>query len=610
MISRGEPGSRTWTAVLARGEDLLGVAALAAMALLPALEVLGRRLFGVGVPGGGVLVQHLTLWIAFLGAALASREGRLLSLSAGASLLPSNLQAVARVLTAGVGAAVATLLAWASLNLVLAERAGGKPLVTGLPLWVAETIMPIGFAAVALRLAWRAGPTWPSRALAGFGLLAGGLLALAPEALARFPAWPGLLLLLVATLLGAPIFVALGGAALLLFLRAGVPIAAVPVETYRLVASPTLPTIPLFTLAGYLLAESGAPSRLIRLFRALFGWVPGGTAVVTALLCAFFTTFTGGSGVTILALGGLLLPALLEDRYPERFSLGLLTASGSLGLLFPPCLPVILFGVVAATPIDRLYLGGLVPGLLLVALVAGWGVSQALRSGAGRVPFAWREAAAAVWAVKWELGLPVLVLLGLFGGLATLVETAAAAALYALLVEGGIHRDLRLRGDALRVMVECVTLVGGVLIILGVALGFTSYLVDAGVPALGAAWVREVIHSRWLFLLALNLFLLVVGCLMDIFSAIVVVVPLIAPMGEAFGVDPVHLGIIFLANLELGYLTPPVGMNLFLASYRFGRPLSEICRAVGPPLLLLGAGVLLITYFPALSTALPALLGR
>jgi tripartite ATP-independent transporter DctM subunit len=384
----------------------------------------------------------------------------------------------------------------------------------------------------------------------------------------------------------------------------------VPAEAYRLVVSPTLPTIPLFTLAGYLLAESGAPSRLIRLFRALFGWLPGGTAVVAALICAFFTTFTGGSGVTILALGGLLLPALLEDRYPERFSLGLLTASGSLGLLFPPCLPVILFGIVAATPIDRLFLGGLAPGLLLVGLVAVWGVCEALRRGAGRLPFDWREAAAAVRAAKWELGLPALVLLGLFGGFATLVETAALAALYALVVEAVVHRDLRLGRDAPRVMVECVTLVGGVLIILAVALGFTSYLVDADVPARGAAWVREAIHSRWLFLLALNCFLLVVGCLMDIFSAIVVVAPLVTPMGAAFGVDPVHLGIIFLANLELGYLTPPVGMNLFLASYRFGRPLSEVVRAVVPPLLLLGAGVLLITYLPALSTALPRALLR
>lgn len=610
MNSRRKLAGGTWTAVLARGEELVALAALSAMALLPVLEMLGRRFLGAGVPGGGVLVQHLTLWIALLGAALAAREGRLLSLSAGVNLLPANLQSAARVLTAGVGAGVATLLAWASLHLVLAERAGGKLLIPGLPLWVVEMIMPIGFSVVALRLAWRAGPTWPSRALAGFGLLAGGLLALAPGAVARIPAWPGLLLLLVATILGAPIFVALGGAALVLFLRAGVPIAAVPVEAYRLVASPTLPSLPLFTLAGYLLAESGAPSRLLRLFRALFGWLPGGTAVVATLICAFFTTFTGGSGVTILALGGLLFPALLQDRYPERFSLGLLTASGSLGLLFPPCLPVILFGVVAATPIDRLFLGGLVPGLLLVALVAGWGVCQALRSGAGRIPFDWTEAAAAVRAAKWELGLPVLVLLGLFAGLATLVETAALAALYALVVEGGIHRDLKLRGDGLRVMVECVTLVGGVLLILGVALGFTSYLVDAEVPARAAAWVREAIHSRWLFLLALNLFLLLVGCLMDIFSAIVVVVPLIAPMGEAFGVDPVHLGVIFLANLELGYLTPPVGMNLFLASYRFGRPLSEICRAVGPPLLFLGAGVLVITYFPALSTALPAFLAR
>jgi len=366
------------------------------------------------------------------------------------------------------------------------------------------------------------------------------------------------------------------------------------------VASPLLPSIPLFTLAGYLLAEGGASRRLLRVFTAFFGWLPGGLAIVTAAACAFFTIT--GSGVTILSLGGLMLPLLLKARYPEGFSIGLLTASGSLGLLFPPSLPVILYGVYSQTPIDRLFIGGLVPGLLMVLLAAAWGVRQGLRSGAGRAPFTWQEAWKSLWEAKWELGLPVVVLAGLFGGFATLVETAALTVLYAFLVECFFYRDLSLRRDYVRVAIECATVVGGVLVILGVAMGLTNYLVQAEAPALLFSWVRAHVHSRWVFLLLLNVFLLVVGCLMDIFAAIIVVVPLITPMGAAFGVDPVQLGIIFLVNLELGYLTPPVGMNLFLAAYRFQQPVSRVCRASLPFLLILLLGVLVITYVPILTT--------
>jgi tripartite ATP-independent transporter DctM subunit len=406
------------------------------------------------------------------------------------------------------------------------------------------------------------------------------------------------------------VFTALGGAALILFWGEGVPIASIPVETYRLTVSPTLPTIPLFTLAGYFFAEGGASKRLVRVFQALAGWVRGGPAIATALVCAFFTSFTGASGVTILALGGLLMPVLRYAGYSERSSLGLLTACGSLGLLFPPSLPVILYGIVSHTPIDRLFLGGFLPGILMLLIVAWWGAREGARSGVAPSKFDAGEARRAIWEAKWELLLPLIVLIGLYGGFATLVEAAALTALYAFIVETFVYRDLTVGRDAPRVMSECGILVGGVLLILGVALGLTNYLIDAQVPARGVAWVTSTISSPLVFLFLLNLFLLVVGCLMDIFSAIVVVVPLIAPMGEAFGINPVHLGIIFLANMELGYLTPPVGMNLFLASYRFEKPLMEICRAVVPWLLILLGGVLIITYVPFLTTALPAWLGR
>jgi C4-dicarboxylate transporter, DctM subunit len=336
----------------------------------------------------------------------------------------------------------------------------------------------------------------------------------------------------------------------------------------------------------------------MRTFTALVGWMPGGLAVVTTLLLAFFTPFTGASGVTILSMGGLLLPMLVEARYPEGTSIGLVTVAGSIGLLLPPSLPVILYGIYAQTPIDQLFVAGLIPGFLLVVAVAGWGAWRGWFSGAQRVRFNVREAAAATWDAKWELLLPVVVLTGILGGFATLVEAASLTVLYALIVECFVYRDLRLRTDLPRIAAECGTLVGGFLIILGVALGFTNFLIHAEIPMQALAWVKLHIHSKLVFLLALNGLLLVVGALMDIYSAILVVVPLITPMAAAYGVHPLHLGVIFLANMELGYLTPPMGENLFLSSFRFRRPLSRVYADTLPYCAMLLATVLLITYAP------------
>jgi tripartite ATP-independent transporter DctM subunit len=377
----------------------------------------------------------------------------------------------------------------------------------------------------------------------------------------------------------------------------------VSAETYRLVVSPTLPAIPLFTLAGFLLAEGGAPQRLLRLVRALVGWFPGGTAVVATLLCALFTVFTGGSGVTILALGALVASALAADGYQERFSLGLITASGSLGLLLPPALPLILYGIVAGVPIEDLFRGGLLPGLLLIGIVAAWAMREGVRSGVPRQRFTLGEVGGALWAAKWELAIPITVATVLFSGIATVVESAAVAAALVALTQLAIHRDIPF-SRLLDVLRECLVLVGGVLVILGVALGLTSWMVDAEIPAKLVEAAQEHLGSKLMFLLALTLFLLIVGCLMDIFSAIIVVAPLLVPLGEAFGIHPVQLGIIFIANLELGYLTPPVGLNLFLASYRFDKPLWEVARAVLPFLLIRIVGVLLVTLVPALTLVL------
>ena len=614
---------------LARLEDIVAAVILALMVLLPVIEVLARLGLGRGIPGGIPLTQNLTLWIGFVGAVIAARENRLLQLATG-HFLPERWAPVARAFTHAVGAAICVLLAEGSRQLVLVERDSPTDLALGINTYHAQLILPVAFALLAVRLVWSAGrsiegPTeaavapnqvpwsWRPVAFAGLGL-AFGLWAIRQpffvDGAPMGPAWPWLVVLLVATLLGGPIFVAIGGAAVVLFLADGIPAAAIPVETYRLSVQPTLAAIPLFTFAGFLLAEGRASERLLAVFRGFFGWIPGGTAVVCAVVCAFFTVFTGGSGVTILALGGLLFQALQADQYRERFSLGLLTASGSLGLLLPPALPLILYGIVAEISIEDLFIGGIFPGLLMIGLIAGWGLREGIRTGVPKTPFDAGEGLRATWAAKWELLLPIVILAAIFSGFATVVEASAVAAAYVVISQCFVHRDVRLVRDLPRVMVQCSVLVGGVLIILGVAMGLTSYMVDARIAQGLLDLVSENISSKLVFLLCLNLFLLLVGCLMDIFSATVVVVPLILPLGAAFDIHPVHLGILFIANLELGYLTPPVGLNLFLASYRFDRPLLEVYRAALPMLVILGIGVLLVAYWPGLTLGLLGWLGR
>lgn len=617
-----------------RTEDAILVIALLVMALIPVVELVGRTWFSIGIPGATEYVQHLTLWIGFLGAMLASREDKHLKISAAVIWLPVRVSRVVDCVGAFISAAVCAGLFGASLELVVAEapglppwtaqvipdfierwlnpfglfESGGLTTVGGwIPIWVAEAVMPFGFAVMAVRFIFRASKRAWVRAFVGLSLPAMILLPVLCSGYASQLVLPGLILLVVAAGLGTPIFILLGGAALLLFWGNGVTIAAIPAETYRIVASPIFPTIPLFTLAGFILSEGRASERLVRVFKALFGWIPGGLAVAATLLCAFFTTFTGASGVTILALGGLLLPVLLKGGFKENFSVGLLTSTGSLGLLLPPSLVVILYGVIAHVPIIDLFKAGLVPGVLLIAPICLFCVWQGFKTGAGRAPFAFREAAASIWIAKWEVIMPIFLLVLIFSGLCTLVEASAVLVIYALIVEGFIYRDLSLKGLA-TMLVKCGALVGGVLIILGVAMGLTSYFVDAQVPMHAATWATKHLHSKWAFLLALNGGLIIVGCFMDIYSALIVVVPLILPMAESFGVHPAHLGIIFLANLQLGYLTPPVGMNLFLGSFRFERPLTSVSRDALPFLLMMAAVALLITYVPWLSVGVMELL--
>ena len=583
-----------------RIENAVAITVLAVMAVLPIVEIVGRVIVGRGISGSIVIVQNLTLWITLLGAALAARSERLLGLST-LRFLPASTQRPVKIFTSAAAVAVGTTLAYAGLDFVQIEREFGDIVAWNIPIWIVLSILPVGFAAITGRLIWHAAPDWLGRGLASLGLLV-------PLAFTSLPGIenvgivvPAILVIVAATALGMPIFAAIGGAALVLFWNDFTPATAVPGETYRLTASPMLPAIPLFALAGYVLAEGSASRRLTRLFTACFGWMPGGLAIVATLVLAFFTPLTGASGITILSMGGLLLPVLVGARYPERTSMGLVTVSGSIGLLWFPSLPVFLYGFYANLDYAQLFVGGLLPGVLLVVVVAGWGAYQGWKRGVARTPFVAGEARAAMWEAKWELLLPVVVLGGIGGGYTTLVEAAALTVLYTLVVECAIQRGLSVRRDLPGIFVECATLVGGFMIILSVALGFTNFLIIAEVPTMAIDWVQSRIDSPLVFLLALNLFLILVGALMDIYSAIVVIVPLIAPIAAAYGIDPVHLGIVFLANMELGYLMPPMGENLFLSSYRFDKPLTEVYRSTLPYTVLLLGTVLLITYVPGMT---------
>ncbi|HEU4385737.1 MAG TPA: TRAP transporter large permease subunit [Anaeromyxobacteraceae bacterium] len=634
---------------LRRGAVLTGnlavVLVLLAMIALPVAATV-VRVMKWKLPGFAVMVQHLTLWVGFLGALLATRKGKHLHLSAIDAVPPGWPRLAARLLTSAVSAAVCAVLAYASARLVRVETEASREVVRGVPFWWSMTVMPVACAFMALVFAWRtergdrwrwlqrglaigaavlvfllgeaAAPDpggWPLSSLGalgrGFSSAAAALgSALGPLARVEFLVWLFGLLVGLAFLAGAPVFVGMAGLAMVLFLRDGTPVAAVPTHTFTLASSSTLAAVPLLTVAGYVLAEGGAAQRLVRAYRGLFGWMPGGLAVMAAFVCALFTTFTGASGVTILALGGLILPSLLQGRYPEGFSLGLVTASGSLGLLFPPSLPVILYGVVAQAPIEHLFLGGLLPGLLMIAMVAAYGVWTGVRCGAPRQPFRPREALTSLWGARWDLGLPTLVVVSVVSGYATVVEAAALAAAYSLVVELVVFRSVKPLHDLPRVLLDAATLVGSVLILLGVALGLTSWFVDAEIPGRLVEWMTAHVRSPALFLLMLNAALLVMGSILEIYAAIVVMAPLVAPLGQAYGVDPIHLGVVFLANLELGFLFPPMGLNLFLSASRFQKPLPYLWKQALPFLLIMAGSVLLITYIEPMTTGVVRLLTR
>ena len=406
--------------------------------------------------------------------------------------------------------------------------------------------------------------------------------------------------LVLLAVFGAPLFTVIAAGAMLGYQREAIDLMAIAIEVLGLADMPMLSAIPLFTFAGYVLSKSNAPQRLVRLTGALLGWMPAGLALVSLAACAFFTAFTGASGTTIIALGAILYPALKQDGYPDKFSLGLVTACGSLGLLFAPSLPLILYGVVAEISIDGLFRAGILPGILMIVLLGAYGLWVSRHNRQPLKPFSWNEAGAALWEAKWEIPLPFFVLGGIYSGFFAVSEAAAVTALYVLIVEVLVLREISFR-DLPGVMRESMLLVGGILIILGVSLASTNYMIDAGVPQQILAYITDFVTSQASFLALLFVFLLILGAILDIFSAIVLVVPLILPIAAQYGVNPFHLGIVFLAAMELGYLTPPVGLNLFISSYRFERPIMNVYAATFPFLMILALCVLIIMYWPALS---------
>jgi tripartite ATP-independent transporter DctM subunit len=415
-------------------------------------------------------------------------------------------------------------------------------------------------------------------------------------------------LLIIMILLGLPLFIGILAAAMLGLYSNQVQLTAIAIEITRLANAPVLLAIPLFTFAGYLLAEGGTSARLVRFSRSLLGWIPGGLGVVALISCAFFTAITGATGITIVALGGLLLPAMLAEHYDENFSLGLVTISGSLGLHFPPSLPIILYGFVSGTNIESLFLAGLIPGILIVGIPCLFSIYMGKRWKLKRPVFSDREFLVALKNAAWELAIPIFILTAIYSGFSTANETAALTVVYVLIVKTLVFRELHLTRDLPRVMNESIKMVGGIMIILGAALGFTNYLIDALIPMKILGILESMVENKIGFLIMLNIFLILVGCMMDIFSAILVVVPLIVPLAQKFGIDPVHLGVVFLANLGIGYNTPPVGLNLFIASSRFNIPVIKLYKATLPFLLLLLFTLLLITYWPGLSLFLPGLI--
>jgi tripartite ATP-independent transporter DctM subunit len=603
--------------------------ALSLLALIPFAELVLRPL-KMAIPASKGLITHLFLVAGFFAAMLTSKTGEHISITAVQYIRHDKVKRALEFTSALLSIFVLSLLVWNCISFIKYGLMGR--MIGPVPERIFAVAMPLGYAVMTLRILLRL-DLGRKRLLAGAAILLGTAAALPaiakllwgfepPEPffswvntlydMAWFIRLPAVLFLILAAFTGMPIFAAIGGIAMIMLQAGQGEPEAAPIQIFSALTDADIIAIPLFTLTGFFLSESKAGERLVRTFRALFSWLPGGMIIATVIICAFFTSFTGASGVTILALGGILHTILTENRYNERFSIGLLTSVGCIGLLFPPSLPIILVASTSNTilhfmnvpvtySIIHFFIGALIPGLILVLamIAAGMTISAKIK-----IPSEKFNPAHAFQSLKesfFEILLPIILILGYFSGRLSLAEASAISVIYVVIVEVFINKDIAV-ADIPKVFLKAVKIIGGVLAILAMAKALSYAIIDSRVPERFTFWMQSAIQSKWVFLLLLNLALLITGCLMDIFSAILVVLPLIVPLGHAYGIDPVHLGIIFIMNLEVGYLTPPVGLNLFLSSYRFEKPFAQVCRYVLPFLIIQFAVVLLVTYVPVLST--------
>ena len=572
---------------------------------LPIFQILGRYINFFSIPASQEIVQHMTLWIGFIGAVIAARSNKLLSVVREPVFKSLKKVSLSQFFVHIFSLSVVFVLSVSYLKMIQIGFQYPDYIAPFIPTWFAQSIIPFGLILIWYQMILTSSSDLKYRLFISiFSIIPTVILYFWQFPLANpLFLWTKVIFSIVLVAFGLPIFILLASLAIFFFLSEPSDwatnydlISTISDSAYRIVVSPTLAAIPIFTLAGYILAESNISDRLIKFFKASLGWLPGSTVLIVVLLCAFFTALTGGSGVTILALGAILYPILVHDGYSKKFSLGLITTAGSLGLLFPPSLPAIIYSVTAGINPLELFRLALIPAIFLMSIVFFYGLYM-LPKNKKIEKFVFRDAFTTAKIAKWEIAIPLLIILSLFSGFATLVESAALLVLYVLTIELYVFKDISFK-DLPKIIIDCSTLVGGVLIILGFAMGFTGYLVDAQIPLKILNFVQSTISSKIIFLLALNILLLIIGCLMDVFSAIIVVVPLIAPLATYFGIDPFHLAIIFIANLELGYITPPVGMNLYLSSYRFNEDMPTIYSATLPFFFIRLIGVLIITYIP------------
>ena len=571
----------------------------------PIFQILGRYISFFSIPASQEIVQHMTLWIGFIGAVIAARSNKLLSVVREPVFDSSAKVNWFKFFVHVFSLSIVFVLSISYLKMIQIGFQYPDYIAPYIPTWLAQAIIPVGLILIWYQMIMTSSTDLKYRVfLAVISIIPTIILYFWQFPLANpLLLWTKVLFAILLVAFGLPIFILLASLSIFFFLSEPSEwatnydlISTISDSAYRIVVSPTLAAIPIFTLAGYILAESNISERLIRFFKASLGWLPGSTVLIVVLLCAFFTALTGGSGVTILALGAILYPILIHDGYSKQFSLGIITTAGSLGLLFPPSLPAIIYSVTAGINPLELFKQALIPAIFLMSIMFFYGLYKRPKSKTVE-RFVFKDAFETAKIAKWEIAIPLLIILSLFSGFATLVESAALLVLYVLTVELYIFKDISFK-NLPKIIIDCSTLVGGVLIILGFAMGFTGYLVDAQIPLKILNFVQSTISSKIIFLLALNILLLIVGCLMDVFSAIIVVVPLIAPLATYFGIDPFHLAIIFIANLELGYITPPVGMNLYLSSYRFEKDMPTIYSATLPFFFIRLIGVILITYIP------------